>query len=131
MITFLMESFRIKQILQQCTHYCIHREVNINKIGLLAIRIMYPGIATCLPTDCCCSSFTPAMLKTNVDIHINLYKRASDCSLTPNEHFFCYIMWRSVLLVEETEVPGENHRPVKVADKRYHIMLYQVHTSSI
>jgi hypothetical protein len=22
------------------------------------------------------------------------------------------ISWRSVLLVEETEVPGENHRPV-------------------
>jgi hypothetical protein len=22
------------------------------------------------------------------------------------------ILWRSVLLVEETEVPGENHRPV-------------------
>ena len=31
------------------------------------------------------------------------------------------ISWRSVLLVEEAEVPGENHR--HVADKLYHIML--------
>ena len=34
------------------------------------------------------------------------------------------IMWRSVLLVEETGVPGENHRPVQVTNKLYHIILY-------
>jgi hypothetical protein len=33
------------------------------------------------------------------------------------------ISLRSVLLVEETGVPGEKH----VTDKYYHIMLYQVH----
>ena len=32
---------------------------------------------------------------------------------------------RSVLLVDETGVAGENHRPV--IDKLYHIMLYRVH----
>jgi hypothetical protein len=32
---------------------------------------------------------------------------------------------RSVLLVEETGVPRENHRPV--IDELYHIMLYRVH----
>ena len=32
------------------------------------------------------------------------------------------ISWRSVLLVEETAIPRENHRPVSS-----HIMLYQVH----
>ena len=31
--------------------------------------------------------------------------------------------WTSVLLVEETGVPGENYRPVKLD----HIMLYRVH----
>jgi hypothetical protein len=35
------------------------------------------------------------------------------------------ISWPSVLLVEETGVPGENHRPV--TDELYHIMLYRVH----
>jgi hypothetical protein len=38
------------------------------------------------------------------------------------------IAWRSVLLVEETGVPGENHRPIES-----HIMLYRVtpHPSGI
>ena len=36
------------------------------------------------------------------------------------------ISWRSVLLVEETGVPGENHLP-QFTDKRYYIMLFQVH----
>jgi hypothetical protein len=34
------------------------------------------------------------------------------------------ISWRSVLLVEETEGPGENHDLPQVTDKLYHIMLY-------
>ena len=35
--------------------------------------------------------------------------------------------WMVVLMVEESGVPGENHRPVQVVDKLYHIMFYQVH----
>jgi hypothetical protein len=38
------------------------------------------------------------------------------------------ISWRSVLLVEETGVPVENHRPVAShCQTLYHIMLYRVH----
>jgi len=41
------------------------------------------------------------------------------------------ILWRSVLLVEETGVPAENHRSAAsaciVTDELYHIMLYRVH----
>ena len=38
------------------------------------------------------------------------------------------VMWLwSVLLMEETEVPGENHLPAAITDKHYHIKLYRVH----
>ena len=37
------------------------------------------------------------------------------------------ISWRSVLLVEETGVPRENHRPVASHWQLYHIMFYRVH----
>ena len=38
------------------------------------------------------------------------------------------LSWRSVLLVEETRVPGENPLP-QVTDKHYNLKLYQVHVA--
>jgi hypothetical protein len=37
------------------------------------------------------------------------------------------ISWLSVLLVDKTGVPGENHRLSQVTDKQYHIILNRVH----
>jgi hypothetical protein len=36
------------------------------------------------------------------------------------------ILWQSVILVEETGVPRENHQPA-TSHWLYHIMLYRVH----
>jgi hypothetical protein len=45
----------------------------------------------------------------------------------PYLKYISAISSRSVLLVEETGVPRENHRPV--IDKLSHIMLYRIHLS--
>ena len=37
------------------------------------------------------------------------------------------ISWWSVLFVEETVVPGKNHRSAQATDKLDHIMLYRIH----
>jgi len=37
------------------------------------------------------------------------------------------ISWRSILLVEKTGVPGENHRHAASQTQHYHIILYRVH----
>jgi len=37
------------------------------------------------------------------------------------------ISWRSVLLMEETEVPGENHRPVESHRQTLSHKVYRVH----
>ena len=40
------------------------------------------------------------------------------------------ILWRSVLLVEETGIPVENHDLPQVTDKLYHRMMFIEYTSS-
>ncbi len=48
-----------------------------------------------------------------------------ECNATFNN--ILVISWRSVLLVEETEMLGENHRPATSHGPNYRIMYYRVH----
>ena len=48
-------------------------------------------------------------------------------SLMPLSTIFQLNMWRSVLFVEETGVPGESKDLWQITDKLNHIMLYRVH----
>ena len=45
-------------------------------------------------------------------VYVELWREMGGfCCLTSLSTIFTVISWRSVLLVEETGVPGENHRP--------------------
>jgi len=41
------------------------------------------------------------------------------------------ILWRSLLLFEETRVPGETTDLLQNTDTLYHIMLHQIHSAMI
>jgi hypothetical protein len=46
------------------------------------------------------------------DLHLKFMIHLQFVSVFTTFNYISVISWRSVLLVEETEVPGENHRPV-------------------
>jgi len=57
-------------------------------------------------------------------IWIRLWFEIRDMVFNATVHNISAILWRSVLLMEETGVPGENHRPVTSHWQNYCIMLY-------
>ena len=67
----------------------------------------------------------PSYWKPNLNFKPNYRVRFMVFNVTFNN--ISAISWRSVLLVEETRVPGENHSLSPVADKLYHIILYLIH----
>ena len=105
----------------------------------LRFWITLKGNKTCLePGDFTCSSseevdnvspyqwpqflgFWIGPLKVHLVVGLGLWY------LMPLTTIFQLYRGSQFLLVEEPEVPGENHDLSQVTDKFYHIMLYQVH----
>ena len=61
-------------------------------------------------------------------IHLRVEIRVMVFNATFNN--ISVLSWRSVLMVKETRIPGENHQPAavpQIIDKLYHMMLYRVH----
>ena len=76
---------------------------------------------------CNCISENRFLLRGYFIYSVNRYRPKSNFKKVIDNNI-SDISWRSVLLVEETGVPGENHRPdlSQVTDKLYHITLYRV-----
>ena len=86
-----------------------------SKTDWLGIGIMYQSGVTCLSMDCSTKQISSS--------HCNVVCTSNDIAykwltwvrvMVFNDTFnnISVISWRSVLLMEETGVPGENHRPV-------------------
>ena len=79
---------------------------------------MYVFCHICSPKDVCLV-ISEALIMYMVHEKISLLGLGLWC-LMP----LSVISWWSVLLMQETGLYGENHRPATVTDKLYHIKLY-------
>jgi hypothetical protein len=99
----------------------------------LVQRLYGSWIYICL----CIRSPSPLVIYELYVIQSNVIKFVNKYGFNATFNNISVISWRSVLLVEETGVPGENHRPV-VASRRQnlshnilHLALFEIRTHNI
>ena len=107
----------------------------IQKLGNVNLIQLYVVIFELLAAGQWFLSITPdsSINKTNTQ-KINWHFMESGivfaCLMVFNVTFnnISAISWQTVLLMEETEGPRENHRPVKSHWQTFHRMLYRIHS---
>jgi hypothetical protein len=102
----------------------------LSAVEYIPTWFMYSTLWNILLVSCFVISFPHSRLITGFVIRVTAACGISVRIMAFNATFnnILVISWRSVLFVEETGVPGENHDLRQVAGKLYHIMLYRVHS---
>jgi hypothetical protein len=77
------------------------------------------------PYLCACAKTVPGFLTSYV-VGFFLFSEFMVGVFNATSNNISVLSWRSVLLVEETELPGENHPPAANHWQIYHIIFYRV-----
>jgi hypothetical protein len=119
-------------------HSGVQHVIIVLCLCFISLRLIYPMLQVSVD----CQFLIDASVFSNVYLLINILSMSCFCLfvllMVPNATFnnVSVISWRSVLLVEETGIPRENHRPVAshwktLSHNVVHLALIEIRTHNI